>query len=434
MTRGSLVLAFAGLVGALPLRAQDTLRLGQLQETATRRDPRTAQLSLLETQAELRLQNLATERLPQLSLSGEAAHQSDVTALSFPLGSGAQPPQPPKDRWQTVLGAQQVLYDGGSVARRQAVERARLAESREAVRTVQYRLRAEVSTAFFSAFLLQERSAELASLLGDLEARLGVVRARVREGAALPGDTAAIVAEILRTQQNQLEAAASRRASLAVLGRLVGDTINERDVLALPDLAAQVAEARRAGNARALRQRPEFAQFQRTRDRIARESALANIDRRPRVSAFGQAGYGRPGLNQFNTEPDEFWQAGLRVEWRVWDWGTTARQQQALRAQERIVDADEAAFAEGLDRSVESDLADMSRLEAVLQTDERIITLREQVERQARAQLDEGAITVSDYVEARSDVLEARLAHQRHLAELAQARARYLTTLGVAFP
>jgi outer membrane protein TolC len=46
-------------------------------------------------------------------------------------------------------------------------------------------------------------------------------------------------------------------------------------------------------------------------------------------------------------------------------------------------------------------------------------------------QHDEGAITTDDYVESRTNVLEARLTLQRHRVELAQARATYLTTLGL---
>ena len=78
-----------------------------------------------------------------------------------------------------------------------------------------------------------------------------------------------------------------------------------------------------------------------------------------------------------------------------------------------------------------TDLEDIGRLKAALADDERIVTLRIEVERQARAQSDEGAITTPDYVEARTDVLEAQLALERHRVELAQARSRYLITLGL---
>jgi outer membrane protein TolC len=85
-----------------------------------------------------------------------------------------------------------------------------------------------------------------------------------------------------------------------------------------------------------------------------------------------------------------------------------------------------------LARAVESDVAEMRRLEGALATDERLVTLRAEIERQAQAQFSEGAITAAEYVELRSDVLEARLSLQRHRVELAQSQARYLTTLGLS--
>jgi outer membrane protein TolC len=83
---------------------------------------------------------------------------------------------------------------------------------------------------------------------------------------------------------------------------------------------------------------------------------------------------------------------------------------------------------------VVSNLEEIQRLSAALAEDERAVALRVEVERQARLQYDEGAITTADYVETRTDVLEARLTLQRHRVELAQARAAYLTTLGLTLP
>jgi hypothetical protein len=100
--------------------------------------------------------------------------------------------------------------------------------------------------------------------------------------------------------------------------------------------------------------------------------------------------------------------------------------------QGEIVNAEEAAFTAGLERQVQDELVTMERLAATLATDDRIVELREQVERQARAQLAERVITPAQYVTARTDLQDARLARQRHRVELARARAGYLTTLGAA--
>ena len=417
-------------LGSVTAYAQDTLRLANLQGATLARDPRAAQPALLRSASNLRLTSLDFERRPQLSVNGFALHQSDVTSLPISL-PGTSVPTPPKDRWQGTLDLQQMLYDGGSVSARQSLERARLAESAAAVDAALYRTRAEVNSAFFNAYMLQERAREVDALKGDLSARLNVARARVENGTTLARDTAIIMVELLRAEMSKRDALSSRGAALAVLARFAGRAIDSSAVLELPDLTADVERARSEGRADVLRARPEFAQYRQSRARIDREAALTSVENRPRVVAFGQAGLGRPGYNQFRTDTDQLWQAGLRLEWRPWTWRSAERAHEVLQVQLRIVDTEEQALAEAVARAVESDIADVTRLREVLTTDEQIVTLRIDIERQAREQYAEGVLTAADYVETRTDVLEARLTLQRHRAELSQAEARFLTTLGL---
>ena len=421
---------FTSSLGAEWAGAQDTLHLADLQRSAQARDPRAAQPQLLRSASALRLTSLEMERRPQLSINGYASHQSDVTSLPLQLAGPART-APPKDRWQASVDVQQLLYDGGSLAARQSAERARLAESAAGVDAALYRTRAEVNAAFFAAYLLQERAKEVEALAGDLMARLDVARARVANGAALGRDTSTILAEQLRAELSRREALASRAAYLAVLAGFTGRRIDTSAVLELPDLARDVERVRAEGHASVLRARPEFAQFRLTRSRIDREASQSAIENRPRVVAFGQAGLGRPGLNQLRTDADQLWQAGLRFEWRPWTWRNAERSSEIWRVQQRVIDTEERALAEALSRAVEVDVADFTRLREALIMDERVVALRSDVERQARAQYAEGVLTAADYVEARTDVLEARLTLHRHRAELSQAQARFLTTLGL---
>jgi outer membrane protein TolC len=428
--RRALLIAGIGL-GVLGSRAsaQDTLRVEQLQEEAVRSDPRSAQGALLQEASDLRLAVIGADRLPQLSLHGQATHQSDVPRPSFGV-PGLAVPDFPKDRWQTTLDLEQRLYDGGDVARRRELEVARHAESEAALQVSLYQLRSDVNSAFFAAFLFEQRAAEYQALVGDLEARLTAVRARVEAGTALGRDAAAIEAERVRAELQRDEARASRRAALATLADLTGRPIDTTAVLALTPTEPEQAYPGAAAAA-ALRRRPEFEQLQRSRLRLDREIAYAGAENRPRVFAFGQAGVGLPGLDQFRTSSDAFWQAGVKVEWRPWTWRSAGRTSAAFRLQQQIVTTEEQALGRRLARGVLNDLEEIARLKAALADDERIVSLRTEVEREARAQYDEGAITTPDYVEARTDIVEARLTLERHRVELAQARARYLTTLGL---
>jgi len=187
----------------------------------------------------------------------------------------------------------------------------------------------------------------------------------------------------------------------------------------------------RVREASATRARPEYEQFERTRALLAAERAAASARDLPRLSAFGRAGYGRPGLNPFSREFTSYWLAGVVVEWTPWSWGTTGRDREVLALQQQLVATEEAAFRESIDRGTIRDLATVDRLERALGEDDAIIALREQVLRETQLRFREGVVTSAEYVDRQTDLLGARLTRASHRVELAQARAHYLTTLGV---
>ena len=425
-----------GLTGAplLTLDAQarpndgDSLRLGALQTDALRKDPRVRQLDLLSAQSALRLRNLDAERIPTLGVNGSGQYQSDVPIVPFQLPGGAVPSAPPHDIYDANVAARQRLYDP-TLSPRRDLERARLAESQARVRSSLFAVRQSVNDAFFTALLLQGQAGEVETVITDLEAQLALAQNRVRLGSALPSESATLEAELLRRRESLSELVANRDAALAVLGDLVGRTVSSTDALALPDLAADVARAR--ASVAQVRARPEYEQFERSRDVLAKQEATVAAQDRPRVSAFARAGYGRPGLNPLGRDFDTYWLGGVQLEWTPWNWGSTGRDREALEIQQRIVAADEAAFTESVRRSVVRDLATIDRLERSLAADDSIVVLRERILRETRLRFGEGVISAAEFVDRQTDVLAARVARATHRVELAQARARFLTTVGL---
>lgn len=430
---GAVLAAAAHLALAVlpaPLAAQatrDTLRLTTLHADALRHDPRAAQLGLERRQSALRLRTLDTEHLPALTAEGQAQYQSDVVSIPITLPGGQQVPTPPHDTWDAHLAARERLLDPSLGARR-AVERAQLARTQAETRVALDGVRSQVDQTFFDAALLQARADELAAAIADLEAQLQLARAHVRAGTALPGDTATLAAELLGRRQDAQQLDADRQAALANLGDLTGRAIDTSDVLALPDLAAEVARVRAASDG--AWQRPEYAQFARTRDLLAAQADVASAELLPRLSAFARLGYGRPGLNFLRNTFEGYWLAGVQLQWTPWNWGATGREREALALQRDIVATEQASFTESLRRAATRDLATIDRLGQALATDERIIALREEAADETRLRFDEGVVTAAEYVNRQTDVLDARLARATHRVQLAQARAHYLTTLG----
>jgi outer membrane protein TolC len=416
------------LLAAREAAAQQPLQLADLQQSAIATDPRSREFDLLARQSDLRLRNIAATRLPTVSVEGLTQYQSDVPTAPSRVPGGPPLFVPPKATYDSFLRLEQRLFDPSRGAQ-SALERAQLSEQQARVRTTLFALRQQVNDAFFAAALLQERVGALQAIIDNLRARLAETNARVREGTVLAVDAATIEAAMLQREQDRDELNANRRAALALLSKLTGRQISDADTLALPDLSALVANARRAPED--LRARPEHEQFATSRERVARQQALVAAQERPRVSTFARLGYGRPGLNFINDEFDTYALGGVQLQWRAWTWGAATREREALALQQEIIAADQAAFAKGLTESIEPDEATIDRLQNVVESDRRIIDLRGQVERSAQIRLQEGALTASEYVDRRTELLQAQFALVGHRVELAQSSARLLTTLGL---
>jgi outer membrane protein TolC len=409
-------------------RSKTPLQLDALQRQAVDADPRTRELQLHESQTALRRRTIEAERLPSIVVLGQAQYQSDVPTAPFTLPGGQPLFSPPKDTYDASFRLDQRLFDA-TLRPRLEVEQAQLAESQARLRATLFGLRQQVSELFFAAALLEQQRGALGATIADLEARLRETQTRVREGAALAGDAAAVEATLLQRRQDDAVLRANRAAALARLAALTGREISEDDELAVPSLATAVTDARRSLDA--IRARPEYEQFERTRDRLARQQQVAAATERPQLGAFARVGYGKPGLNFISDQFESYGLAGIQVQWKAWTWGSANREREALGLQRQIVDADQAAFTKGLREGVLSDLATIDRLQDALQLDDRIIALREEVDRSTKVRFDERVVTASEYLDRNAELLQARYAKAGHQTELAQASARFLTTLGL---
>jgi outer membrane protein TolC len=427
MTRRHRLMALHVFVAAPIAAAAQAPTLAELQDRAIQKDARIRQLDILGTQSSLRLRNLAAENLPAVSLNAQTQYQSTVTTIPLTL-PGVGIPKPPHDTYDASVLVRQRLFDPSQRERRQ-VELAELDQSRARVRSAVYGLRQNVSDAYFNLLDLLSQKRQIETVITDLEAQHRVVVLRLNEGAALPSEARILEAEMIRRRQTVMQLDVSIAASREILRDLTGETLSSGEALPLPDDSAAVHSAR-TGLA-LVRNRPEFTQFAAQKEVLARHRHAINARELPRVSAFARGGYGRPGLNALSTDFDTYWLGGIQLEWNPWSWGSTSRERQILALQQDVVNTEETAFASAIERAVIRDLADVDRLEASLADDRRIVEIRESVLRETRARLREGVITSAEYVDRQTDVLVARLALSTRQIELAAARARFLTTLGI---
>lgn len=416
--------------GAAAAQTGDSLRLRDATAAALNADPRQRQIALNASASELRVKSILATRLPQITGNGQAQYQSTVTKIAVPI-PGIAIPSPTRDTYDAHVNAQESIFDP-ALSSRQSLERAQLAETQAGVRTSVFGRRQEVNDAFFAAATLEQRIAEIGVAISGLEGRLKEASTRFREGAALPGDTAVVAATLLQRRQDLFQARADRSAALARLSDLIGRPIATTTSTAVPNLDAVVAQT--LGRLDQVKGRPEYEQFSATRERLSRQEALDAAQDKPRVSAFGRVGYGRPGLNMLSSSFDAYWLAGVQVQWSPWNWGTTDRDKQALEIQREIVSTNEASFTQSLRRGIQQSIATIAGLDSSLVLDDQIVALRERIEGETRVKLSEGVVTSAEYTDRSTDLLNARLMRIQHRVQRTQAQANLLTTLGVEVP
>ncbi|MBX3133722.1 MAG: TolC family protein [Gemmatimonadaceae bacterium] len=417
-------LAAVMLASALPMTAlvaqDDSLRLPALLAAMQRQDRRAAQLPLLDAQSALRTRNLSREQLPGVSALASGQYVSDVPAIG-----GV--PMVPYQQYDAYVTVRQRLFDPSRRPRAE-LERAQFDEAEAQVRGRLWQQRAQVNDAFFTLLALDAERRTLEATIADLETHRRLAATRLAAGAALAGDVALLDAELLRRRQTLDDIDATREATRAVLASLTGVGIAEPARLALPDLEAPAAEARRALDT--LRARPEYDAFTGSREALAARASQARRSDLPRVSAFARSGYGRPGINPLARDFQSYWIAGVQLEWSPTLWGASARDAEVQRLQQEIVASEEAQFSEQLRRAVQRDLAAMDRLQRSLASDDAIIALHERVTLEARRRFAEGGVTAAELVDRETALMGARSARDLHRVQLAEAQARFLTTVG----
>ena len=110
---------------ALLAQQPDTINLDYCQQLAMDNYPLIKQKDLLSEASALKIKNLNTAYLPQISLNGQATYQSAVTEIPqiSPLFDF---PSMSQDQYKITLDVNQMIWDGGATAAQKKLETSNL--------------------------------------------------------------------------------------------------------------------------------------------------------------------------------------------------------------------------------------------------------------------------------------------------------------------
>ncbi len=410
------------LFGIVPILAssQQTLSLEDCYSLAEKNYPLAKQIALLKEKSNAEIRILEKEKLPKLDLNAQATYQSDV--IEFPLqipNSTVEPPN--KDQYRASIDANQLIYHGGSIAANTRLKAAELATQQQQVAVNLYTLKSRINQNYFSILLFQEQENLLLSKKEELNARLKELNVGVKYGAVLPASEQILKAEQLKLEQQIAQTNFDRKKALNNLSLLLSQTLDNNLTLSNPDiLIAPEIES----------QRPELELFDLQNTQLETSKEVITKSSHPKLLGFAQAGYGNPGLNMLDNSFQDFYMVGLKMNWNVFDWGKTKEKKQAIDISKDIVSTEKETFLLNNTIQQKETESDIDKYEAILQKDSEIITLRNKVLQTTTSQLQNGAITSSEYITELNNLYEAKIDEQLHKIQLSLSRANYKVIKG----
>jgi outer membrane protein TolC len=401
---------------------QDTLTLNDCYDRVYEKYPNAYQKTLYESSFGLKLKNLDINYLPQISFKGQATYQSDVTKLSISIPT-IKIPEMSKDHYQLTMDIRQLLYDGGSTSSQKEVEEKQLSSDKQKIEVELYGLKQKVNDLYFSTLLLQENKNINIIYYEDVKSKITEITSKVENGVLPKNNLYILQAQLIQIEQELESLETEKASSLKMLGELMERDIDNDVVLSLPNPKADNYDITPGD-------RPEYKFFE--FQKIQFDAMQSSVDARiiPKLSAFGQAGYGRPGLNVLDNTFQPYYTVGLSVSWNPINWNSNNNEKQIYEVNKKIIDRQKETFDKNLKVSLEKYKSDILKYESLLKKDEELMTLRQNIVDISSSQLSNGTITSTTYLTELVNKNQVILSYKTHLVQLIQAKINFLTTKG----
>jgi len=400
--------------------AQQKLTLEECYNLAYKNYPIAKQTNLLQQKQTYEIDVLNKGKLPKIDLNAQATYQSEVTQLPIQIPNTTVNPLN-KDQYRATLDVNQLIYNGGMINAYTKLKEAQTLTQKQQVEVSLYQLKIKINQLFFSVLVLQERESILISKQEQLFSKIKEVKSGVKFGAILPASEKILEAENLKIKQQLVEINSDKSKLFQNLSSLTNAEINGKTKLEKPSL---IIDFDKKSN------RPELKLYNLQSEQIESSLIILSKNKLPKVNAFGQAGYGNPGLNMLDNSFQPFYMLGIKANWTVFDWNKTKPEKQALSIAKEIINADKETFQLNSQMLLQDFENEIKKQEEILETDAEIISLREYVLKSSDAQLKNGVITSSEYITEFTNLFEAKTNQKVHEIQLELSKANYQVIKG----
>ncbi|MBF1486999.1 TolC family protein [Prevotella pallens] len=366
--------------------------LEECQKAAEKNYPLIKQYGLIAQTTELTVSNIQKEWLPKIAVSAQATYQSNVVAWPERIQSiyqqmGLAMKGLKKDQYKMAIDLQQTLYDGGTIASKQAIARQEAKVQEAENQTKLYQVHHRVNEMYFALLLLNEQiklNNNVKSLLLASENKLA---AMVKSGTAATSDLDNVKAERLSAEQQYTSLKAEQQMLQHILTTFCGIKVEN------------VQKPTPVSTDTLTNNRPELQLFNSKLKLSETQEKALNTRLHPTLALFAQGYYGYPGMNMFNDMIDHKWRlngiVGVKLSWNVGALYTRKNDKARLRLQRELIENEREVFLFNNSMEQIRQNSNINRFKTMMQTDKEIIALRTNVRKAAESKLLHGIIDVN---------------------------------------
>lgn len=409
------------LTGYIVITPQTKLTLEECYLKARENYPLVKQKEYIEKTKEYNISNIWKGYFPQITISGQATYQSDVTSLpiSFP---GIAIESLTKDQYKAVADISQVIYDGGIMATQAEIQRESSNVENQKIEVELLKMKERINQLYFGILLLDKQLALTELIKKDINSSMERLNALLINGTAIQSNVDILKAELLKTAQKEIELKSSRKSFLEMLGLLINQPMDEFTVLEQPGYNFNSAEEKIS--------RPELLLYSAQQNIFDEQRGFSLAKILPKANLFFQGGYGKPTLNMLKNNFDWFYIAGARLTWSFSSLYTFGNENEIAELNKKSVEAQKETFLLNTNLLLKQQLNEISKLNNLIEIDKEIISIRTSVKETAKAQLENGIITSNDFIRELNAEEQAQQNLSIHSIQLLLSQQNYKLTIG----
>ncbi len=411
------------LMVSLAASAQHTVYTLEKCYTLARQNyPLIKKHDLIARSSHYSIDNAGKGWLPQFSVSGQASYQSQTIDFQKAVGGGPGLLIPPlsKDQYKIQAEVDQNIFDGGRIKNEKDMIQASEASQQQSLEVALYQLNDRINQLYFSILLIDEQIRQNNITKSNFQNAADKAKAAYDNGTAFKSNVDEFLAEIASIELVNIDYRANRKAYLDMLAVFIGQPLDEKTELIMPPQILPDPVIKR----------PEIALYDLNKKIYDVQEKQLKTAYLPKFDAFVQGAYGRPTLNFIDDNFGGWWVGGVRMFWNLGSLYTLKNNRINLRLNKESVDIDKETFIYNTNLSLGKQGQDLIKYSSLIKQDETIISLRSSVTNAAKAQLENGVVTVHDYITKSNDENLARQSRILHSIQLIQAQYQYKNTSG----